>query len=263
MRLFVLSRHAHTSLNEEGRINGDPSVPVALTELGRARHVELERIPRHREGEDEAPRTEDAQGAVREREHRPEDRRVNLATSNHSEAQCRVKEARAGLGNHGEAAIVEWKKTRVEVDSDGVTLWYGADLPKTQYRVERAVSLPAAANDWEGSSPVAFRASSRALQSLSGTSREPISRTLDNIVPSNHCCKLFHLARSCAASHTGFDSPSLKLPRENRVSAPPGVSTLAQTNGPWSASVKVYFQKACSSRIAEQPRLPLCRTELW
>jgi len=44
---------------------------------------------------------------------------------------------------------------------------------------------------------------------------------------------------------------------------PAGVSTLAQTNGPWSASVKVYFQKACSSRIAEQPRLPLCRTELW
>jgi 2,3-bisphosphoglycerate-dependent phosphoglycerate mutase len=35
MRLFVLTRHAHTSLNEEGRVNGDPSVPVALTELGR------------------------------------------------------------------------------------------------------------------------------------------------------------------------------------------------------------------------------------
>ncbi len=51
-------------------------------------------------------------------------------------------EARAGLGNHGEAPIVEWHKTKVDVNSDGVTLWYGADLPKTQYRVERTVHLP-------------------------------------------------------------------------------------------------------------------------
>ena len=35
MRLFVLTRHAHTTLNVEGRINGDPSVPVPLTEQGR------------------------------------------------------------------------------------------------------------------------------------------------------------------------------------------------------------------------------------
>jgi probable phosphoglycerate mutase len=41
MRLFVLSRHAHTSLNEEGRVNGDPSVPVALTELGRRQAEQL------------------------------------------------------------------------------------------------------------------------------------------------------------------------------------------------------------------------------
>ncbi|HVH51883.1 MAG TPA: histidine phosphatase family protein [Gaiellaceae bacterium] len=41
MRLFVLTRHAHTTLNVEGRINGDPSVPVPLTEQGReeARHL--------------------------------------------------------------------------------------------------------------------------------------------------------------------------------------------------------------------------------
>ncbi len=51
-------------------------------------------------------------------------------------------EARAGLGNHGEAVTVEWKKSKVEVNSAGVTLWYGADLPKTQYRVERAVTVP-------------------------------------------------------------------------------------------------------------------------
>jgi catechol 2,3-dioxygenase-like lactoylglutathione lyase family enzyme len=52
------------------------------------------------------------------------------------------EEAGAGLGNHGEAVTVEWKKIKSEVDTDGVTLWYGADLPRTQYRVERAVHLP-------------------------------------------------------------------------------------------------------------------------
>jgi len=51
-------------------------------------------------------------------------------------------EARAGLGNHGEAPIVQWREMKEEVNTDGVTLWYGADLPKTQYRVERAVTLP-------------------------------------------------------------------------------------------------------------------------
>jgi broad specificity phosphatase PhoE len=34
VRLFVLCRHAHSTLNVAGRINGDPSVPVALTEDG-------------------------------------------------------------------------------------------------------------------------------------------------------------------------------------------------------------------------------------
>jgi probable phosphoglycerate mutase len=32
--LVVLARHAHSQLNVEGRINGDPSVPVPLTEDG-------------------------------------------------------------------------------------------------------------------------------------------------------------------------------------------------------------------------------------
>jgi len=35
VRLFVIARHAHSTLNLEGRVNGDPSVPVALTEQGR------------------------------------------------------------------------------------------------------------------------------------------------------------------------------------------------------------------------------------
>ena len=52
------------------------------------------------------------------------------------------EEAQAGLGNHGEAPIVEWHRINVEENSDGLTLRYGADLPKTQYRVERAVTLP-------------------------------------------------------------------------------------------------------------------------
>ena len=36
MRLFVLTRHGRSTLNEEGRVNGDPSVPVPLTADGRA-----------------------------------------------------------------------------------------------------------------------------------------------------------------------------------------------------------------------------------
>jgi probable phosphoglycerate mutase len=35
LRLFVFARHAHSLLNEERRVNGDPSRPVPLTELGR------------------------------------------------------------------------------------------------------------------------------------------------------------------------------------------------------------------------------------
>jgi len=35
-RLFVLARHGHSRLNLERRINGNPAVPVALTEEGRA-----------------------------------------------------------------------------------------------------------------------------------------------------------------------------------------------------------------------------------
>jgi broad specificity phosphatase PhoE len=61
--LAVLARHAHSLLNLEGRVNGDPSVDVPLTEQGRAEarllgaelaHLELElcvhtRFPRARE----------------------------------------------------------------------------------------------------------------------------------------------------------------------------------------------------------------------
>jgi broad specificity phosphatase PhoE len=39
--LFVLLRHAHSALNAEGRVNGDPTVPVPLTAEGRA---EAERV---------------------------------------------------------------------------------------------------------------------------------------------------------------------------------------------------------------------------
>jgi broad specificity phosphatase PhoE len=36
MRLFVLARHAETTLNHQNRINGDPLVPADLTETGQA-----------------------------------------------------------------------------------------------------------------------------------------------------------------------------------------------------------------------------------
>jgi broad specificity phosphatase PhoE len=35
VELYVISRHAESALNFENRINGDPSVPVALTDKGR------------------------------------------------------------------------------------------------------------------------------------------------------------------------------------------------------------------------------------
>jgi broad specificity phosphatase PhoE len=41
LRLFVLTRHAHSTLNAEGRVNGDPSVPVRLTEDGQAQAERL------------------------------------------------------------------------------------------------------------------------------------------------------------------------------------------------------------------------------
>jgi broad specificity phosphatase PhoE len=41
LRLFVLARHAHTVLNVERRVNGDPAVEVPLTEEGRGEAREL------------------------------------------------------------------------------------------------------------------------------------------------------------------------------------------------------------------------------
>jgi broad specificity phosphatase PhoE len=43
VRLFVLTRHARSTLNAAGRINGDPSVPAPLTDDGRADAARLGR----------------------------------------------------------------------------------------------------------------------------------------------------------------------------------------------------------------------------
>lgn len=40
-RLFVLTRHAHSTLNAERRVNGDPNVPVPLTPEGREEAARL------------------------------------------------------------------------------------------------------------------------------------------------------------------------------------------------------------------------------
>ena len=52
-------------------------------------------------------------------------------------------EAKAGLGNHGEALTAEWKLDRSEATDDAALLWYSADLPRTRYRVGRVLTLPA------------------------------------------------------------------------------------------------------------------------
>ncbi len=52
------------------------------------------------------------------------------------------REAENGLGGHGEALTVEWRKNNVEADESKVRLWYSAYLPKTQYKVGRKLTLP-------------------------------------------------------------------------------------------------------------------------
>jgi len=49
VRIFVLARHAQSTLNHENRVNGDPSVPTPLTEVGRAQArllgIQLRNLP--------------------------------------------------------------------------------------------------------------------------------------------------------------------------------------------------------------------------
>jgi len=54
-----------------------------------------------------------------------------------------AEETKQGLGNHGEAPVVEWRKIKAELTAEAAVLEYGADLPLTQYRVWRRVTLPA------------------------------------------------------------------------------------------------------------------------
>ncbi|RPI55295.1 MAG: hypothetical protein EHM55_08295 [Acidobacteria bacterium] len=54
------------------------------------------------------------------------------------------EERAQGLRGHGEAGSVEWQQTRPpQIDAGGVSFFYGADLPKTQYKIERRVTLKA------------------------------------------------------------------------------------------------------------------------
>jgi broad specificity phosphatase PhoE len=47
VRLYVLSRHAESQLNLEGRVNGDPAVPAPLSEKGRVQADRLGDELRH------------------------------------------------------------------------------------------------------------------------------------------------------------------------------------------------------------------------
>jgi hypothetical protein len=52
------------------------------------------------------------------------------------------EERKNGLGGHGEAQAVEWSETKPAIiDADGVMFFYAANLPKTNHRIERIVSL--------------------------------------------------------------------------------------------------------------------------
>jgi hypothetical protein len=54
------------------------------------------------------------------------------------------EEIRNGLGNHGEAPIVEWKQLAPPAAAAGkAVLRYGASLPRTQFMVERTITLRA------------------------------------------------------------------------------------------------------------------------
>jgi hypothetical protein len=54
------------------------------------------------------------------------------------------EERQSGIGGHGEANAVDWHQTRTPtIDAQGLTFYYGAELPKTQFRIERAVSMKA------------------------------------------------------------------------------------------------------------------------
>jgi len=50
-------------------------------------------------------------------------------------------EIAAHLGNHGEAPIVEWHKVKVDQSADSLTLRVEANLTRTQFKVERAITL--------------------------------------------------------------------------------------------------------------------------
>lgn len=69
MRLYVLTRHAQSTLNRENRINGDPSVPAGLTDGGReqarALRLQIAHLPLDRCVVTRFPRThETAQEAL-------------------------------------------------------------------------------------------------------------------------------------------------------------------------------------------------------
>jgi hypothetical protein len=51
-------------------------------------------------------------------------------------------ERQYGLRGHGEAGSVEWHQTRPpHIDNQTLTFFYGAELPQTRYRIERAVTV--------------------------------------------------------------------------------------------------------------------------
>lgn len=51
------------------------------------------------------------------------------------------EEVAAGLGNHGEAPVVEWQELERRITPEAIVFRYGAELSKTHFRVARTVTL--------------------------------------------------------------------------------------------------------------------------
>ncbi len=59
-----------------------------------------------------------------------------------------IEEGAGGLGNHGEAALVVWRQVSQKIGADAAELIVEADLPKSQFKLRRRVTMPRGATQF-------------------------------------------------------------------------------------------------------------------